>query len=169
MKKINHKSRKGFTLIELMVVIVLIGILSGVLLGVINISGMRSKARDAQRVADLKKIQTALELYFADNRAYVASAGWGTVSGKLSALTTGGYIAVLPTDPSVTGTGQSPCAAADSNKNYWYKGTVSGYVLTTTMEVQTSALSSQCTNLINWTAQGCSGILDYCYGVENPF
>lgn len=55
------KKNRGFTLAELLVVIAIIGILSAMI--VANVSDSRKKARDAKRKADLKSIQTALELY----------------------------------------------------------------------------------------------------------
>jgi len=63
----NNKKR-GFTLIELLVVIAIIGILSSVVLASLN--SARLKARDARRVADLKQIQIALELYYDANTKY---------------------------------------------------------------------------------------------------
>ena len=53
--------KKGFTLIELLVVIAIIGILASVVLASLN--SARKKSRDARRVADIKQIQLALELY----------------------------------------------------------------------------------------------------------
>ena len=64
----NQKQTRGFTLIELLVVIAIIGILSSVVL--VSLNTARAKARDATRKTDLKQLQTALELYFNDNRAY---------------------------------------------------------------------------------------------------
>lgn len=58
------KKQKGFTLIELLVVIAIIGLLST--LAVVALTSARSKARDAKRVADIKQVQTGLELHFAD-------------------------------------------------------------------------------------------------------
>ncbi|MEK7612158.1 MAG: type II secretion system protein [Patescibacteria group bacterium] len=55
-------TRKGFTLIELLIVIAIIGILASALL--VSLGGARESARDARRIADLKSVQTALELYF---------------------------------------------------------------------------------------------------------
>ncbi len=60
--------KKGFTLIELLVVIVIIGILSSLLMA--NFVGIRQRARDGQRKANLRQIQTALELYRADQGSY---------------------------------------------------------------------------------------------------
>lgn len=63
-----QKNNKGFTLIELLVVIAIIGLLST--LAVVALNSARQKARDSKRVADIKQIQTALELYFADQNGY---------------------------------------------------------------------------------------------------
>jgi prepilin-type N-terminal cleavage/methylation domain-containing protein len=54
--------KKGFTLVELIVVIAIIGILTGIV--TTNFASSRSRARDAKRISDLGHIQLALELYF---------------------------------------------------------------------------------------------------------
>lgn len=61
-------NKKGFTLIELLVVIAIIGLLST--LAVIALGNAREKARDARRVADIKQIQSAMELYYNDQNEY---------------------------------------------------------------------------------------------------
>lgn len=61
-KKVLPVGRQGFTLIELLVVIAIIGILASIVLASLN--SARIKSRDARRVADIKQIQLALELYF---------------------------------------------------------------------------------------------------------
>lgn len=61
-------NKKGFTLIELLVVIAIIGLLST--LAVVALGSARTKARDSKRLADLKQLQTALELYYTDQNAY---------------------------------------------------------------------------------------------------
>jgi len=65
------KKNKAFTLIELLVVIAIIGMLSAIT--VIVLQNARAKSRDAKRIADVKQIQTSLELYFNDNGFYPAS------------------------------------------------------------------------------------------------
>ena len=64
--------KKGFTLVELLVVIAIIGLLST--LAVIALGSARSKARDARRISDIKQVQTALELHFADQGSYPLAA-----------------------------------------------------------------------------------------------
>lgn len=56
------KKNKGFTLVELMVVISIIAILTGII--TTNLTKSRSKARDAKRVSDVSQLQLALELVF---------------------------------------------------------------------------------------------------------
>lgn len=62
---------KGFTLIELLVVISIISLLSGLLLS--NFVGVRQRGRDGQRKSDLRQLQSALELYRADNGTYITN------------------------------------------------------------------------------------------------
>jgi len=73
---------KGFTLIELMVVIAIIGLLSSVILAALNTT--RSKGRDAKRVASVKQIQIALELYYDKNGVYPTSGSCGATSPNSS-------------------------------------------------------------------------------------
>jgi general secretion pathway protein G len=97
----NTKNTKGFTLIELLVVIAIIGLLST--LAVIALNSAREKSRDSKRVADVKQIQTALELYFADNNAYPDTPTGDTLGDTTNsrALCTGGWKATCATDDTV--------------------------------------------------------------------
>lgn len=63
------KSKTGFSLIELLVVISIMAILAGI--GYISFRSARGTARDGRRQADLKNIQTAVETYVADSNGLI--------------------------------------------------------------------------------------------------
>lgn len=65
---IKKQNKNGFSLIELLVVISIIGILSTIL--VTNFMGMREKAKDAQKIQDLNSMKNALRSYYNDNQSY---------------------------------------------------------------------------------------------------
>ncbi|MEX2145036.1 MAG: type II secretion system protein [Candidatus Spechtbacterales bacterium] len=67
MRKIMFKTNKtkGFTLIELLVVIAIIGLLASIVL--VSVQGPRVQARDTKRMADMRSLQTAMELCYSDS------------------------------------------------------------------------------------------------------
>ena len=134
------QSKKGFTLIELLVVIAIIGILST--LAVVSLNNAREKASDAKRVSDIKQIQTALELYFADSNGYPP--GTGVVLGGASGqtLSEAGFTA----SASQSGTvymAQVPSNPSPGGASYTYTQTSSGvsYNIGFTLEGQTGGLA----------------------------
>lgn len=100
-------NKKGFTLIELLVVIAIIGLLST--LAVVALGSVREKGRDTKRLADLKQMSTALELYNTENSAYpsvspAATLGTGNyaclnASGFAATGCTDAFMAIVPSDP----------------------------------------------------------------------
>jgi prepilin-type N-terminal cleavage/methylation domain-containing protein len=62
------KRNQGFTIVELLIVIVVIGILA--LLVITTYSGIQAKARNSKRSADVKSLQTQIEAYFSQNGYY---------------------------------------------------------------------------------------------------
>lgn len=67
-------NKRGFTLVELLVVVAIIGLLTGMV--VISIQQVKAKARDAQRVSDINSLATALALYHNDFNRYPAHTGY---------------------------------------------------------------------------------------------
>jgi prepilin-type N-terminal cleavage/methylation domain-containing protein len=93
------KKQKGFTLVELLVVVAIIGLLVGMV--VISVRSVKAKARDAERVSDMNSISTVLGLYHNDYNLYPIFDGYITGSDVFSlALEATGYITNVPVDPS---------------------------------------------------------------------
>ena len=87
MKEKNNK--KGFTFIEILVVVTIIGILAAI--GLVSYQAVNKKSRDGKKKADLEQIRAALEMYRSDS-----------VSGNYPALLTDletTYIYSLPSPP----------------------------------------------------------------------
>jgi len=118
-----NKNKKGFTLIELLVVIAIIGLLST--LAIVALNSARQKSRDAKRVADIKQIQTALEIYYNDEFKYPANVSSGN---PISGTTTDAvYMTVVPTAPE-----PSDCDDESGSNTYTYTAESDGssYALT---------------------------------------
>jgi prepilin-type N-terminal cleavage/methylation domain-containing protein len=81
--------RKGFTLVELLVVISIIGILSSIVLA--SMSKARSQSRDGKRITDIKQIQLAIGLYYDANNKFPLN---------ISSASLASFISVVPIDPS---------------------------------------------------------------------
>ena len=86
MKKIKNllSTTAGFTLIELMIVIVVLGILAGI--AIPRITGIREDARVNSVKSELKNVQTALEMYAVDNNQYPSQSTAGDIDSIKSDL-----------------------------------------------------------------------------------
>jgi len=114
-------SKKGFTLIELMVVVAIIALLTGIV--TVNLTKSRSKARDAKRVSDIGQLQLALELVFDRCNQYPqVAAGVATISTadvctkNGTAININTFISTIPVPPS-----------AGTSETYYRYGTNSPY------------------------------------------
>lgn len=89
-------NKNGFTLIELLVVIAIIGLLASIVL--VSLNSVRAKARDAQRTANIRQVQTALELYYDTNGFYPSSPDV-VLDVALTAPLTPTYMSKIPVSP----------------------------------------------------------------------
>ena len=64
----RHQNKKGFTLIELMIVIAIIGILAAI--AIPQFTKYRARAQGSQALSDLRNVKTDMEGYFAENQQY---------------------------------------------------------------------------------------------------
>lgn len=60
--------KRGFTLVEILIVVSIIGLLASIVL--VGLGSFRSRGRDARRIADLRQTQNALELYYSKFGSY---------------------------------------------------------------------------------------------------
>ena len=111
--------QRGFTIVELLIVIVVIAILAAITIVAYN--GIQTRARDSQRDADLASIQKALELYYSDNGMYPPASGSTSINGSWSTTADASwpnlanavvptYVSAFPRDPisKQTGVGVFP-------------------------------------------------------------
>lgn len=87
------RTRLGFTLLELLIVIAIIGILVSV--GTASYSSAQFKARNSRRKQDMKSVQSALEQYYGVNNEYPAA----STPCNLGATSATYLPAGLPSDP----------------------------------------------------------------------
>lgn len=102
---IHRSNRHGFTLIELVVVISILAILAGALIP--RVTSHMAETRDARRLADIRAVQQAIEMYYVDRFAYppakenARAGGWDVSNDKdfIPELVKTGYLPEAPRDP----------------------------------------------------------------------
>ena len=108
MKFFSSTNQKGFSLVELMVVVAIISILAALALPRFQI--FQAKARQSEAKANLQMIYTLQQAYHGENDVYVAVAATGAVSGNPDGNCPNNDIGFVP----------EPCAKA----RYSYKVTL---------------------------------------------
>lgn len=109
-----NKQKKTFTLIEMLIVIVIIGILAAAVIP--RLTQMQARARNTARKASMSQIITAIYAYAVNNGMYP----W-----TLWTLVSWGYMTTVPADPQVSTNnpcGSHPNAAFYDNRNWFFTG-----------------------------------------------
>lgn len=92
--KMSHY-KKGFTLVEMLIVIAIVAILASVAL--VSVRGVREAATDTKRISDMSKVQTLLEIYYNKNGTYPNVTTWDALNNELKSK---GITATdIPQDP----------------------------------------------------------------------
>ena len=147
-------TKKGFTLVELLVVISIIAILSAI--GAVTYTSFLKSSRDSKRQADLKIIQSALEEYHADilNYPFSVTPGSDLSSGTKT------YFTKVPNDPT-------------ANPDYAYVASGTGCASSTPQNCTSYCLFAQMEVASLTSDPGCSGLPSGfsspgAYGVTRP-
>lgn len=114
-KNLNHgvgDKKKGFTLIEILVTVAIIGILATLIS--ISVMGSQKKARDTKRTADASSMMTAIGQYKENSGVYPAPCGATENFCEFSGAALDPYLSVLPKEPK-------------TNKNYLYQNVGANY------------------------------------------
>lgn len=114
--------RRGFSIIELLVVMAIMVLLSSVILS--TIGAARVKARLSKRVSDFREVKMALDLYYDANGSYPSTGGvwrsecasWGsyTASNVIPGLAPT-YISTIPSEPTADKVNSVSCYIYNSN------------------------------------------------------
>lgn len=139
-----HKKQQGFTIVELLIVIVVIGILAALVITTFN--GIQQKGRDTERQTDIKALHGQLEAYYAQNGRYPTLTNVNTDTFRSANLKGLDKEALRdPKGPS-TGSNAYQLVASPAANAYAYAVTPSGcdnsttdctgYTLTATLEGQ---------------------------------
>ncbi|MCL1875140.1 MAG: type II secretion system major pseudopilin GspG [Synergistaceae bacterium] len=104
MKKIGSNKRKGFTLVEILVVVVILGMLAAIIIP--NVVGQTDEARRTLAATQIKEIENTLDIYRLHNGFYPtteqgleALVTKPTTNPQPKKYTEGGYMKKVPLDP----------------------------------------------------------------------
>lgn len=132
--------KKGFTIIELLVVSALVALLASIVFTAIT--GTRARSRDSRRETDIKEIQNALNLYSVNNRAFPICASEVVVNGSADCLSAqllaAGAMSQVPVDP--LGKASGTCGDATG---YVYCYVSDGIVYTLRHHLETNSIQGK--------------------------
>jgi type II secretion system protein G len=136
------KYMRGFTLMELLVVVAIIGILSAITFP--RLEAARVKGRDAKRISDVTQLSVALEAYFQEYGQYPT-----TLSGIIG-NPDDKFISEIPADPKGGSYSYSPLDAEES-------GLCTGFHLGTSLETSNHGSLSDDADFNSTAAVRCAG------------
>lgn len=90
---------KGFTLMELLIVMAILMILIVILVGIINPAGLLGKTNDSRRKKDLDAIRKSFEEYFNDKGVYPIDIGNWNIKTNCKSSIFNSYLNPWPCDP----------------------------------------------------------------------
>lgn len=114
--------KKGFTLVEVLLVVVIIAILAAIVIVAINPGRQIAQANNTQRSSDVQTILNAVKQYTIDNRGTLPAAvtttatviGSGAAQIDICGVLVPTYVAAMPFDPTATGASYTSCASYDT-------------------------------------------------------
>lgn len=139
---VSLKKQKGFTLVELLIVIIIIGILATLV--IVTFSGVQAKARDSKRQTDIDALNSHLEAFFATNSYFptitdLTTSSWVSANFK-------GFDPTALCDPKSTTTN---CATATITGNAPAAGTYTySYVTQGCTTTSPSSTTNACTSFV---------------------
>ncbi|HKC14733.1 MAG TPA: type II secretion system protein GspG [Patescibacteria group bacterium] len=142
--------QRGFTLVELLIVVAIIGILSTLLTA--NFIGVRQRSKDAHRKSDLRQVQSALELYRSDQGSYpnaIPNCGNPLSSLMSPDCSSATYLQKVPIDP--------------NGSSYTYTSNGTTYSIVSCLENGNDS-EKDSTN----ANPPCDGVSGFSYTLKNP-
>lgn len=121
---VSLKKQKGFTLVELLIVIIIIGILATLV--IVTFTGIQAKARDSKRQTDIEAVDTQIEAYYAETGHYPSYANLDSltwVKANLKGLDPSALLDPKATAP--TGDATGIASGTGGATSYGYKVTQS--------------------------------------------
>ena len=179
MNKINHQPRlnrgqssivnlqsSGFTLVELLVVMVMVSVFLLMAFLIIDPIGQLDKAKDAQRKKDFEQIRNALDTYYNDKNCYPLSIPFGSTWSVGSIV----YMQKVPQDPDCSKTGYCYVLQVDQTSSCPQWGILWTRLSRPTNAVSSCLIRSACGNYPNIKYNYCvmSGNVDCAYVKSNP-